>query len=251
MSISNTLDLVVPGDNITISDSQIDNSNNTNNISLGPNITLSNENTLQPLTSGLFITTSTTKKNSNPSNLYYVDSASGRYIPQVGDLVIGTIIGQFGDYYRVSLNEFSKEVILNIFAFPNASKKNRPRLQIRELIYARVSSTEKSVDVELSCIDPTTGKDGGFGVLNNGYTFNISCAYARFLLFTPNAPILKKMVEKLQFEIAIGVNGKIWIKSDNSKSTMLCAYIITESEHWKQIEISKNIDKLIKKFKSL
>lgn len=250
MATANTLNLVIPGDNITISDSQINNNNNNNNISLGPNVTLTNENTLQPLTSGLFITT-TSKKNTISSNLYYVDSSSGRYIPQVGDLVIGTIIGQFGDYYRVSLNEFSKEVILNIYAFPNASKKNRPRLQIRELIYARVSSNEKSVDVELSCIDPTTGKDGGFGVLNNGYTFNISCAYARFLLFTPNAPVLKKMVEKLQFEIAIGVNGKIWIKSDNSKSTMLCAYIITESQKWKQNEISENIDKLIKKFKSL
>ncbi|KAG0675713.1 exosome non-catalytic core subunit rrp40 [Pichia californica] len=238
----NSLNLVIPGDSISLENNDI------SNIALGPNVTLENDSTLQPTTAGLFVSSSTKGAS---KNLYYVDTASGRYVPQVGDLVVGTIIGQFGEYYRVSINEFSKEVLLNIFAFPNASKKNRPRLQVRELIYARVSSTEKSVDVELSCVDPTTGKDGGFGALSGGYTFNVSCAYARFLLFTPNAPVLKKMVEKLQFEIAIGVNGKVWIKSDSSKATMLCVYIISESQNWKQSEISENVDKSIKKFKSL
>lgn len=241
MSASNAFNLVIPGDTISL-----DTTHDASNLTLGPNITLLDDSTLQPTTSGFFVNTHKAK-----SDLVYVESSRGRYVPQVGDLVIGTIVGQFGEFYRVSLNEFSKDVILNIFSFPNASKKNRPRLQVRDLIYARVASTEKSVDVELTCIDPVTGKDGGFGVLNGGYCFNISCAYARFLLFTPNAPILKKMVEKLQFELAIGVNGKIWIKSDTTKSTMLCVYIISESQTWKQSEISVNVDKLIKKFKSI
>jgi exosome complex component RRP40 len=239
MSSTDALNLVIPGDIIALGESD-------ENITLGPNVSLLDNSTINPTTSGLFV--STLNKN---TTLNYVESAHGRYIPQVGDLVLGTVVGQFGDYYRVSLNESSPNVILNIFSFPNASKKNRPRLQTRDLIYARVSNAEKSVDVELTCIDPTTGKDGGFGVLNGGYCFNISTAYARFLLFTPNAPILKKMVEKLQFEIAIGVNGKVWVKSDNSKSTMLCVYMISESEKWKQSEITENFEKIIKKFKKL
>lgn len=237
--MASTHSLVVPGDNITISDT-------VSTSTLGPHISLLDDTTLTPSNAGLMVSTAT-----KTGNLYYVDSARGRYIPQVGDYVLGTVIGQFGDYYRISLNETSQNVILNIFSFPNASKKNRPRLQTRDLIYARVVSAEKSVDVELSCIDPVTGKEGGFGVIAGGYCFNISTAYARFLLFTPNAPILKKMVEKLQFEIAIGVNGKVWIKSDTSKSTMLCVYIISESQTWKQSEIPKKFDEMIAKFKKL
>lgn len=237
---SETIDLVIPGDKITL------NSNN-EDFAVGPNIMVVNDTTLNPTTAGLFVT----KPAKNNTKLYYVDSSNGRYIPQVGDLVLGTIIGQFGDYYRISLNEFSQNVILNIFSFPNASKKNRPRLQARDLVYARVASAEKSVEVELTCIDPVTGKDGGFGVLNGGYCFNISTAYARFLLFTANAPILKRMAEKIAFEIAVGVNGKVWIKSENTKSTMLCVYIISESQQWKQSEINKNFDKLVNKFKKL
>lgn len=240
-------DLVIPGDNILLGTAA-----DVTELALGPNVSLLDDTTVQPTTAGLFVTSSgSTISKKEPSNLCYVDSARGRYIPQVGDLVLGTVVGQFGEYYRVTLNEYSPDVILNIYAFPNASKKNRPRLQVRELIYARVAATEKSVDAELSCIDPTTGKDGGFGVLNGGYCFNVSGAYARFLLFSPDAPVLKKMVEKLQFEIAIGVNGKVWINSESPRSTMLCVYIISESQKWKQSEISANIDKLVKKFKSL
>lgn len=241
--MSNTLNLVIPGDTITINE-PIENSD----ITLGPNILLSNDqSTLLPSSSGIFINQKTNKN----SSLFYIDSAHGRYIPQVGDLVIGTIIGQFGEYYKVSLNESSCVVLLNIFAFPNASKKNRPRLQIRDLIYARVSIAEKNIEAELSCIDAVTGKDGGFGVLNGGFCFNVSTAYSRFLLFSPNALILSKLVEKIKFEIAIGVNGKIWIKSDDSKSTMFCVYVISESENWKQSEINENFDKLVKQFKKL
>lgn len=248
MTSADTSNLVIPGDSISLDAS----GDATSNLTMGPNVSLIDDATVQPTTAGLFITSSSTNSSrKGVSNLCYVDSTRGRYIPQVGDLVLGTVVGQFGEYYRVTLNEFSPDVILNIYAFPNASKKNRPRLQIRELIYARVLATEKSVETELSCIDPTTGKDGGFGVLNGGYCFNVSGAYARFLLFSPNAPILKKMVEKLQFEIAIGVNGKVWINSDSPKSTMLCVYIISESQKWKQSEIAANVDKLIKKFKSI
>ncbi|TID29678.1 hypothetical protein CANINC_001797 [Pichia inconspicua] len=236
---SETLNLVIPGDKIILND-------NSEEYAIGPNIRLK-DSILTPTTAGLFVS----KPGKKNTSLYYVDSSNGRYIPQVGDLVLGTILGQFGDYYRISLNEFSQNVILNIYSFPNASKKNRPRLQVRDLVYARVSSAEKSVDVELTCIDPVTGKDGGFGVLNGGYCFNVSTAYARFLLFTDNAPILKKMAEKISFEIAVGVNGKVWIKSDSTKSTMLCVYLVSESQHWKQSDISKNFDKLISKFKKL
>lgn len=238
---ANTLNLVIPGDTVTLEGDS--------NISLGPNIKFQESTkTLQSISAGLFIQQPNKK---DDTTLYYVDSARGRYIPSVGDLVLGTVIGKFGDFYRIMLNEFSENVILNIFAFPNASKKNRPILQIRDLVYARVSACSKSVDVELSCIDPVTGKDGGFGVLHDGYCFNVSTAYARYLLFSHNATILKKLVEKVQFEIAIGINGKIWVKSADPKSTMLCVHVLSESQNWKSSEINENFDRIIRKFKKL
>ena len=193
--------VILPGDAITSSE--------TSQLTLGPGIYRDVANkSLIPTNAGLFHT-----KKSGSKTVYYIDSNSKRYIPQANDYVIGIVSGVVGESYKVQLQNFSSAVLLSFMAFPNASKKNRPNLRNGQAVYARVSQAIPEIDVEIECIDPTTGKDGGFGVLDeSGYLFEVNLNYARELLFNHNSPILEKLASKCKFELAVGINGKIWLK---------------------------------------
>ncbi|OWB78743.1 hypothetical protein B5S32_g2943 [[Candida] boidinii] len=227
--------LIIPGETIPVSE--------TSEIVLGPNVVVSpvDNQSIIPTTNGFL-----NIKEKKGSTLYYVESNTKRYIPQVNDFVIGTIVGAFGEFYRVSLANFSAPAILSQYAFPNATKKNRPHLNIGDIVYARVSCADRELDVEIECIDPTTGKDGGFGVLEGGYLFDVKLGYARYLLFNESSELFNKLVTKVKFEIAIGVNGKVWIKTDDIKSTIACSRSIKEAQNWVKEDISKNVDVIFK-----
>lgn len=152
----------------------------------------------------------------------YVNYNSRRYIPAVGDLVVGVITGSFGDSYRVSLSNFSNPVSLSFMAFPNASKKNRPTLKVGDLCYARVCSAYKELEAEIECMDSTKGQDAGFGLLDGGMIVETTLAYARELLFNESYPLLNILGKLVEFEVAIGVNGIVWIKTDEVKTTLAC-----------------------------
>lgn len=197
--------VVLPGDSLPIdpkSDAVI---------TIGPGIYKSPKTQeIIPASSGI-LNVKDTKQNSK--RLLFIDSNSKRYIPQANDFVIGVITGVFGESYRVQLQNFSTPVALSMMAFPNASRKNRPNLKVGQAVYARVSQAIPEIEVELECIDATTGKEGGFGLLDeSGYIFEVNLNFARELLFNENSVILEKLATKCKFEIAVGINGKVWLK---------------------------------------
>lgn len=145
--------------------------------------------------------------------LIYIDSNSKRYVPHANDYVIGIVVGVIGESYKVQLQNFSSLVLLSMMAFPNATKKNRPNLKNGQAIYARVSQAIPEVETEIECIDPVTGKEGGFGPLDeSGYIFDVNLNFSRGLLYNKENIFLEKLATKCKFEIAIGINGKIWLK---------------------------------------
>lgn len=221
--------LIIPGDNITVSDNA--------EVVIGPGLqsnSLSKE--IIPINAGILQSSTYNNKQT-----LHIESNSRRYIPATGDFVIGTVTGTFGESYRVSLSNFSSNVSLNSMAFPNATKKNRPNLKVGSLIYARISHADPEIDVEIECLDPTTGKDGGFGVLENGYVFEVSLAFARTLLFDQNFPLLNLLVKRCKFEIAIGLNGKIWVKTDDLRHSLAVSKSIENSQFVKKDQFNKII----------
>ncbi|ODQ67460.1 hypothetical protein NADFUDRAFT_49890 [Nadsonia fulvescens var. elongata DSM 6958] len=214
--------IVLPGDTVDRANLV---ENDSAPVILGPGMYQDLSNNQYPINAGLI---NTTKKRSN--QLIYVDYNSKRYLPAVNDHVIGIVQGKHSEGFRVSLCEGSAPVQLGEFAFPNASKKNRPNLPNGALVYARVSAAERNIESEIECIDPTTGKDGGFGELKGGFVFDISLAYARKLLFKGGI-ILEFIGECAPFEIAIGVNGKIWIDAPDVRTIIAVKDCIQGSEH--------------------
>ncbi|EJS41810.1 rrp40p [Saccharomyces arboricola H-6] len=209
---------IFPGDSLPI--------NPTVPIKLGPGLYCDpNSQEVRPVNTGILHVST---KGKSGVQAAYIDYSSKRYVPSVGDFVIGTITGTFSDSYKVSLQNFSSSVSLSYMAFPNASKKNRPTLQVGDLVYARVYTAEKELEAEVECVDSTTGRDAGFGLLEDGIIIDVSLNFARQLLFNDEFPLLKVLAAHAKFEIAIGLNGKIWIKCEELSNSLACYRTILE-----------------------
>lgn len=207
------MSIILPGDSLA---SEVEGQAE---ITIGPGIyKYPKSHQIIPLQAGILKSTSASKKSND--KLLYIESNSKRYIPQVNDLVIGYITGVYGDFFKVSLQNHSAPVQLSMMAFPNATKKNRPNLKVDQAVYARVSEALPDIDTEIECFDPETGKEGGFGLLDeSGFIFDVNMNFARELLFNKSCIFLEKLASRCSFEIAIGINGRVWIKCGNGLQT--------------------------------
>ena len=142
------------------------------------------------------------------------------YIPAKKDHVIGIVTQKGVDRLRVSLQNFTAPVYLDSLAFENATRRNRPNLQKGDVVYAQVISAERDTEAEIVCKDLQTGKSAGFGQLKEGNILNVSVGFARHLLFKGH-PVLEELGAIYAYELAIGVNGRIWVKGSDIKATLL------------------------------
>ncbi|CAN3356766.1 exosome complex component Rrp40p [Diutina catenulata] len=177
-------------------------------VTIGPGIYVHNDVSI-PTVVGHYHTTD--RKN---GTVGYIESAAKRYAPQANDFVVGIVTGTIGESYKVQLQDYCQPVLLGFMAFANATKKNRPQLKNGQAVYARVISAIPGIDIEIECMD-ATGKESGFGPLDeSGLVVSLgNLAYARELLFNHRSRILEKLAAKCAFEIAVGTNGRVWIKA--------------------------------------
>ncbi|KAI8916518.1 hypothetical protein DFJ77DRAFT_429844 [Powellomyces hirtus] len=145
-------------------------------------------------------------------NKFWVDGSQKRYVPAVGEPVLGTITGKFAESYKVDIGS-AHPAMLPVLAFEGASRKNRPMLDVGALVYCRVAVANKDMEPELECIAPSSGKSGGYGPLKNGFVVRCSSRMARSLL-DPKNPILLRLAEAFSFEMAVGLNGRVWFNAD-------------------------------------
>lgn len=83
------------------------------------------------------------------------------------------------------------------------------------------------MDVELSCVNPSTGKaePDGLGPLTGGTVFDVSTGLAGRLLRKEGVVVLEELGEKLQggFEVAVGRNGRVWVDCPEGRVKAICA----------------------------
>ncbi|KAI1445673.1 hypothetical protein F5Y02DRAFT_386025, partial [Annulohypoxylon stygium] len=217
---------VLPGDQI---DASIIPSHSKRPLRLGPGLRHIPPNELVPTVAGQLVTDY--RKNS-----IWVEYNGGRYIPTVGDLVIGSVHHSAVDYFYVMLSGYTANAILPQLAFEMATKKTRPNLNPGALVYARVSLANRHMDPELECVSPSTGKADGLGPLNGGMLFDISLGMARRLLMRKSVEEGKVIVLEelgaagLAFETAVGRNGKIWVNSEKVKTVLAVGRAVKETD---------------------
>lgn len=145
----------------------------------------------------------------------YVTAPNARYVPRKGDLVIAQVQRSSMDFFHLSICPHTPQAILPQLAFEGASKKTRPQLKPNDLVYAKIVSANKNMEVELTCVNPSTGKSEpeGLGPITGGMVFDISIGLAARLLSSQPVVALEELGGKIMggFEIAVGKNGKIWV----------------------------------------
>ena len=105
-----------------------------------------------------------------------------------------------------------------MLAFENATKRNRPKLNAGDLVFARVVSSSLDMEPELACTN-AQGKAAGYGPLQDGLVFDTDNAHARKLRARPPPPEVDKLSKALRWEFAVGANGRVWVKSPSAKVT--------------------------------
>ena len=153
--------------------------------------------------------------------------------------MIGVVTAKAGDSFRVDIGAH-EQASLSYLAFEAATKKNRPDVNPGDLLYARLIVAGLHLEPELVCVN-SMGKKGKLGVLaaNEGaFVFNCSLNLARLILHE-DCPLLRALTKELPFEIAVGLNGRIWIKAKTIKETIAVGNAILAAENATHEQIAK------------
>lgn len=167
-------------------------------------------------------------------NTYWVDSYQKRYVPARGENVIGVVVQKAGDIFRVDVGG-SCPATLSYLSFEGATKKNRPEVQIGDVVYAKMLIASKDMEPELVCVD-SHGKKGRLGVLTDGFVFKCSINLVRKIL-NPSCPLLNSLKNEWPFELAAGMNGRIWVKANTMRETIAVGNAILGCEYLSDNEI--------------
>ena len=192
---------------------------------------------------------------------FFVQTNLSRYRPHQEDRVVGIVEdrmgqdGNGGDYYRVNIGA-SHLAILSNLAFEGATKRNKPHLQVGQVVYARVSSLNDGLlEPSLSCLlgphdagmprkDWMTS-EGCYGELKGGNLIRISTGLARQLL-QPDSVVLQELsAAKIEFEVAIGVNGFLWLNSTLPEYTIVTQNAIQNSQVMTDAQVRAMVKSLI------
>lgn len=113
------------------------------------------------------------------------------------------------------------------------------------------------MDPELSCMS-ARNKAEGYGELSGGYVFKCSIGLAHsYVLFNRKSTdrkicrlladdcvVLHHLGKVVPFEIAVGMNGKVWVNSASKKHTILICNAILNSEFLQPNQIQSMVAKL-------
>jgi exosome complex component RRP40 len=181
-----------------------------------------------------------------PPDKYWIENNQKRYVPTVDDMVIGIITEKHAEEWKVDIgcHQFAT---LSAMAFEGATKRNRPNLNVGNLVYARVMVANKDAEPELTCTS-TQGKADGFGPLFGGYMFKCDTKLVRECL-APNSRTLLALGKHIPYEIAVGMNGRIWVNSSNVESIILVANAIQNSEYLNKDQVEQMIAKIVQNIK--
>ncbi|XP_013416480.1 exosome complex component RRP40 [Lingula anatina] len=176
-------------------------------------------------------------------NIYWVDSRQKRYIPTKGENVIGIVTMKAGDVFRVDIGG-SEQASLSYLSFEGATKRNRPDVKIGDLVFGRLLVSNKDMEPELVCIS-SNGRSNGMGVIRDGgFMFTVPLNLIRKLL-SSDCNLLKTLGHHLPFEVAIGMNGRVWVKGRSVRETIAISNAISSAEFMDNMQIKMMCNKLV------
>ncbi|XP_027362364.1 putative exosome complex component rrp40 [Abrus precatorius] len=178
-------------------------------------------------------------------NKYWVENSQKRYVPHAEDSVLGIVVDSRSDNFLVDIKG-PVLAFLPVLAFEGGTRRNIPKFEVGTLLYVRVVKANPGMNPELSCTD-ASGKAAEFGVLKDGYMFECTTGLSRMLLSSPTCPVLDTLGKKLSFEIAVGLNGRVWVNASSPSTTIIVANAIMNSEALSGVQQRIMVEKLLQR----
>ncbi|KAJ9677754.1 hypothetical protein PVL29_022627 [Vitis rotundifolia] len=150
-------------------------------------------------------------------NKYWVESSQKRYVPCVEDTVLGIVVDSKADNFLVDIKGPAM-AFLPVLAFEGGTRRNIPKFEAGTLLYVRVVKANTGMNPELSCTDA-----------------HLTC------------PVLEALGKKLSFEIAVGLNGRVWVNASSPSTVILVANAIMNSESLSVVQQKIMVDKLLQR----
>ncbi|KAH7543826.1 hypothetical protein JRO89_XS15G0026100 [Xanthoceras sorbifolium] len=180
-------------------------------------------------------------------NKYWVESSQRRYVPCMEETVLGIVVDCKADNFLVDIKG-PAIAFLPVLAFEGGTRRNIPKFEVGALVYVRVVKANPGMNPELSCTD-AYGKAGEFGLLKDGYMFETSTGLSRMLLSSPTCPLLEELGKQLSFEIAVGLNGRVWVNADSPSTVVVVSNAIMNSESLSGVQQKIMVEKLLQRIK--
>ncbi|XP_068306686.1 uncharacterized protein [Pyrus communis] len=180
-------------------------------------------------------------------NKYWVETSQKRYVPCVGDSVLGIVADSRADNFLVDIKGPTL-AYLPVLAFEGGTRRNIPKFEVGTLLYVRVVKANPGMNPELSCTD-ASGKAAEYGILKDGYNFDCLTGLSRMLLRSPRCPVLEELGKKISFEIAVGLNGRVWVNAGSPSLIIVVSNAIMNSESLTGVKQRIMVDKLIQNLK--
>ncbi|XP_032411173.1 exosome complex component RRP40 isoform X2 [Xiphophorus hellerii] len=146
------------------------------------------------------------------------------YVPAKGETVIGIVTAKSGDVFKVDIGG-SEAASLSYLAFEGATKRNRPNVQVGDLLLAQLVVANKDMEPELVCIDGS-GRANGMGVFGTGgLLIKVSLGLVRRLL-APRSDLRADLEQLFPCELAVGMNGRVWVRAGAVQKTLVLANLL-------------------------
>ncbi|CAL7947660.1 unnamed protein product [Xylocopa violacea] len=169
--------------------------------------------------------------------VYYVDSYQKRYVPNRGENVVGIVTQRGSDIFKVDIGA-NEQASLSYLAFEGATKKNRPDIQVGDVVFAKLVVASKDMEPELVCVD-SHGKEKKLGPLSSdGMLFTCSLNLIRKIL-NRSSLLFNLLARSQAFEVAAGMNGRVWVKARTIRETIAVANAILAAEYAAPNDIKK------------
>lgn len=177
------------------------------------------------------------------AHTFWVDAIQKRYNPSKSETVIGVVVQKAGDIFRVDIGS-SELAALSYLAFEGATKKNRPDVNVGDLVFAKLLVAHKDFESEIICVD-SLGKKQKLGVLRGGFIFNCSLNLVRRLR-SADCPLIQSIRNNIQvpFEIVVGMNGRVWINSERERDIIAIGNAILAVEYKTDTEVNALCNKV-------
>jgi exosome complex component RRP40 len=83
-----------------------------------------------------------------------------------------------------------------------------------------------------------------YGELNGGYVFQTSVGLAKALL-REDCAVLACLGKSIPFEVAVGLNGAVWVNANSTKNITIVANAILNSETLSPGEVDAMVTRLV------